>query len=66
LWFGIRNGAGDTQMLAQAERLTINWLDYWLNGNTTAGRYFFGPGCGLCAHPDWAVQTSMDRPDVLN
>jgi len=66
LWFGIRDGVGDTQMLAQAEKLTINWLDYWLNGNTTAGRYFFGNGCGLCVQPDWTVKTSMDRPDVLN
>jgi len=65
LWFGIRDGVGDTQMLAQAERLAVNWLDYWLNGNAVAGRYFFGPGCGLCTQPDWTVKTSMDRPDVL-
>ena len=62
LLFGVRNGVGETQMLAQAERLTINWLDYWLNGNRTAGRHLFGPTCGLCAQGDWIIQTSMDRP----
>jgi predicted alpha/beta-hydrolase family hydrolase len=65
LLFGIRDGIGDTGMLAQAEKLIVNWLDYWLVGNTAAGRYFFGFNCGLCVQPDWSVKTNMDRPDVL-
>ena len=44
-------------MLAQAEKLTINWLDYLLSDNNkTAGRYFFGHGCGLCAQPGMGCQ----------
>lgn len=65
LLFGVRNGVGDTQMLAQAERLFVNWLHYMFAGDKTAGRYFFGHGCGLCANADWSVKTNMDRPDVL-
>jgi dienelactone hydrolase len=65
LLFGIRDGIGDTGMLAQAEKLIINWLDYLLNDNKTAGRYFFGNSCGLCVQPDYSVRTNMDRPDVL-
>ena len=64
LWFGIRNGVGDTQMLAQAEKLVVNWLDYILNGNVYAGRYYFGNDCGLCVQPEWTVKSNMDRPDV--
>jgi hypothetical protein len=65
LWFGIRDGVGDTTMLAQAEKLVVNWLDYILNGSLTAGRYYFGNDCGLCVQPEWFVQSNMDRPDVL-
>jgi len=65
LLFGIKDGVGDTTLLAQAEQLIVNWLDYFLNGNVVAGRYFFGFNCGLCKHPDYSVKTNMDRPDVL-
>jgi dienelactone hydrolase len=59
LWFGIRDGVGNTAMLAQAEAITTNWLDYFLNGNSTAASYFFGSGCGLCVQPEWTVTTNI-------
>jgi hypothetical protein len=46
-------------MLAQAEAIATNWLDYFLNGNSTARSYFFGTGCGLCVQAEWTVTTNI-------
>jgi hypothetical protein len=65
LWFGIINGVGNTSVLTESEALTVNWLDYILNGNAVAGRYLFGPNCQVCnAHRDpagdWTSQTNIN------
>ena len=61
LWFGIRvnaqgNGEGNVPMANQGATLLVNWFDFSLNNNLTAGQYFFGSDCGLCTQPDWNVQ----------
>jgi len=61
LWFGIRDGAGNTAMAEQGSTLLVNWFDYTLNGNATAGGYFFGVNCGLCTQPEWTVQSKNGR-----
>jgi hypothetical protein len=58
LWFGIRNGNGDTPTLAAATELLTNWLDFTLNGNDSAQQFLIGPGCTLCsAGYPWTVES---------
>lgn len=33
------------------------WLNWWLKGDRKARQYFSGPRCGLCANPNWKVQS---------
>lgn len=36
-------------------RVTVNWLDWQLKGDATAGALFTGPDCGLCTDNGWTV-----------
>lgn len=40
-----------------AAQVVVKWLDWQLRGDTTAGRMFRGPDCGLCRDPAWKLQT---------
>lgn len=36
--------------------VSVDWLDWQLNGNKVAAKRFTGPKCGLCIDPAWSVQ----------
>jgi len=35
---------------------SVAWLDWQLNGDTQAAKWFTGPDCRLCTDPRWKVQ----------
>ncbi len=47
----------DQTVEVQGSILAVQWLDYTLNGNSEAARYFLGQGCGLCTEPYWTIQS---------
>jgi hypothetical protein len=38
-----------------AAKAAVQWLEWRLRGDETAGRAFAGADCGLCVDPDWKV-----------
>jgi hypothetical protein len=47
---------GMLTLLEQGVTMIVNWLDFTVNGNQDARRYFVG-ACKLCNVPGWSVQT---------
>lgn len=39
--------------------LAVNWLDWQLNGNAQAGKWFIGEDCLLCQDFDWQVKSKL-------
>jgi dienelactone hydrolase len=42
----------------RAASVAVSWLDWQLKHDPQAAKRFVGTGCGLCADPDWKLQTS--------
>jgi len=40
-----------------AAEVAVDWLEWQLRGDEEAGRMFVGDDCGLCADPDWTLET---------
>ena len=38
-----------------AAQVTVNWLNWQLRGDESAGRMFVGEDCGLCRDPLWSI-----------
>ncbi|MCP5145909.1 MAG: hypothetical protein H6978_13960 [Gammaproteobacteria bacterium] len=38
-------------------QVAVHWMDWQLNGNAEAGRWFTGPDCALCTRTGWKVRT---------
>jgi hypothetical protein len=55
-WFGLRNGQQDATMIEEAVTVVVQWLDFTLNHNASARRYFLDP-CELCGRPGWTVES---------
>lgn len=53
-WRGLRDGEPDATMREDAVTVLVQWLDFTLNGNPVAGRYFLSEDCGLC-DGNWTV-----------
>jgi hypothetical protein len=37
-------------------KVAVEWLEWQLRGDKTAGAYFTGPDCGICKDAQWTVQ----------
>lgn len=37
-------------------KVAVEWLEWQLRGDKTAGAYFVGADCGICTDPGWTVQ----------
>ena len=37
-------------------KAAVEWLEWQLRGDKTAGAYFVGADCGICKDPQWTVQ----------
>jgi hypothetical protein len=40
----------------EAVTVVVQWLDFTLNRESSARRYFLGP-CDLCERPGWTVES---------
>ena len=40
-----------------AARVVVDWLEWQLRASDKAGQTFLGPNCGLCADPNWELET---------
>lgn len=54
---GINNGLGDEALMIEGVKLAVQWLDFTLNGQTSAAGHVLGAQCTLCTKPDWKVWT---------
>ncbi len=41
-------------------QIAVNWLNFQLKGNATAGKMFRGRDCGLCRTQGWSVPRPLD------
>jgi hypothetical protein len=46
-----------------AAAVVVDWLEWRLRDDATAGRTFLGPDCGLCVDPQWTFESKrLDSP----